>query len=44
MNWWEDVATALIGVAAASAKDYISAQLPGFADEFDRAAQRRGGG
>ena len=43
MNWWEDVATALIGVAAASAKDYIAAQLPGFADEFNRAAQRQRG-
>ena len=44
LDWWDDVATALLGVAAGSVKDYVAARVPGFADEFDRAARRQRGG
>ena len=40
LDWWDDVATALLSVAAGSVKDYIAAQVPGFGDEFERAARR----
>jgi hypothetical protein len=40
LDWWDDVATALLSVAAGSVKDYIAARVPGFGDEFDRAARR----
>ena len=40
LDWWDDVATALLGVAAGSVKDYLGARVPGFGDEFDRAARR----
>jgi hypothetical protein len=40
LDWWDDVATAFLSIAAGSVKDYIAARVPGFADEFERAARR----
>ena len=37
---WNNVQSALVGVAAAQIKDYISDLLPGFDDHYRRAEQR----
>jgi hypothetical protein len=44
LDWWDDVATALLGVGAGSVKNYLADRVPGFGDEFDRAARRQRGG
>lgn len=41
MDLWEDIANALIGVAATGVTAYIGGLVPGFADEMQRAASQR---
>ena len=39
-NLWDDVATALVGVASTKVRDYIADWVPGFDEHYTRAAQR----
>jgi hypothetical protein len=41
-DFWDDITTALIGVASAAVKDHIAEWVPGFNEQFDRASQRAG--
>lgn len=38
---WDNLQTALIGVATAQVKDYVGAMMPGFDEHYRRAQQRR---
>lgn len=41
MGLWEDIANALIGVAATGVKTYIGGLVPGFTEEIRRAGSQR---
>lgn len=38
---WDNLTTALIGVASVRVKDYLAERIPGFDEQFARAEQRR---
>ena len=40
VDLWDDIATALVGLASATVKDYIGERVPGFNEHFTRASQR----